>query len=347
MKRLLFSLLLLWPSFAFAQTSIQWGANRGVSPWQVGVYDNAHVFRPLFTQPATGGGQLLLPAAVPPPTASTLGGVESIVQTTHNFVQYIDTFGVPHLAQPAFTDLSGAIACSQLPTFTGDVTNVNCAMTIAAGAVTSAKIASGAAATNVGTLSGDLAGSTLPSPVIAAGVVDQTKLGVGAAAANIGTLGGGDLAGTLPSATVARVTGITDGTTAAPGFVGQVISSSIASGSAVALTTNTNTNVTSISLTAGDWDCWANLDTYPAGSTVESFLTGAISQTSATFPANPNGGAIISHPASSLAGVGYSGPIGTSVENVSTTATIYLVIASQFITSTNAAGGFLGCRRRR
>ena len=70
--------------------------------------------------------------------------------------------------------------------------------------VTSAKLASGAAATNVGTLSGVL-GGTLPSPTMAAG----------AAASNVGALGG-SLSGTLPNPTLAAnsvgASQITDGT---------------------------------------------------------------------------------------------------------------------------------------
>lgn len=56
-----------------------------------------------------------LPAArLPAPTAATLGGVEAIAQVAHEWVQYIDTLGVPHLAQPAFSDLSGNIAVAQM-----------------------------------------------------------------------------------------------------------------------------------------------------------------------------------------------------------------------------------------
>jgi hypothetical protein len=49
----------------------------------------------------------------------------------------------PAYVQPAFTDLSGSMACSQNPAGTGDVTNSagSCANTIAANAVTSAKMA--------------------------------------------------------------------------------------------------------------------------------------------------------------------------------------------------------------
>lgn len=56
------------------------------------------------------------PAAnIPNPTASTLGGIESIVATAHQWIASIDTSGVPHQSQPAFSDISGSVAASQLP----------------------------------------------------------------------------------------------------------------------------------------------------------------------------------------------------------------------------------------
>ena len=67
------------------------------------------------------------------------------------------------------------------------------------GEVLAADLASGAAATNVGTLGGSLVG-TLPNPTLAAG----------AAASNVGALGG-SLVGTLPNPTLAS-TGATAGT---------------------------------------------------------------------------------------------------------------------------------------
>ncbi len=44
------------------------------------------------------------------PTASTLGGIESIVATTHQWIDPISTSGVPHQSQPATSDLSDVTA---------------------------------------------------------------------------------------------------------------------------------------------------------------------------------------------------------------------------------------------
>ncbi len=54
-------------------------------------------------------------AQLPNPSASTLGGVESLAVVSHNFLTGISTSGVPTQAQPAFTDISGSVAAAQLP----------------------------------------------------------------------------------------------------------------------------------------------------------------------------------------------------------------------------------------
>jgi|GEM_PF-5288923 len=53
-------------------------------------------------------------ATLPKPTASTLGGIESITSLAHFWIAYIDTSGIPHQAQPACGDLSNAGAACQL-----------------------------------------------------------------------------------------------------------------------------------------------------------------------------------------------------------------------------------------
>lgn len=63
---------------------------------------------PSGSSPAFPVGRALVGADLPLPTASTLGGVESIASVSHNFLTSIDTSGVPHQAQPAWSDLSGS-----------------------------------------------------------------------------------------------------------------------------------------------------------------------------------------------------------------------------------------------
>jgi hypothetical protein len=44
---------------------------------------------------------------LPNPSPTTLGGVKSIAQVSHQWVSYIDTSGTPHLAQPSTADIAG------------------------------------------------------------------------------------------------------------------------------------------------------------------------------------------------------------------------------------------------
>jgi hypothetical protein len=58
---------------------------------------------------------------------------------------------------------------------------------------------------------------------------------------------------------------------ASSGNVGQFVSSTLSSGSAITASNATNQNVTSISLTAGDWDVWGVEDYSTSGVTGSSF----------------------------------------------------------------------------
>ncbi len=58
----------------------------------------------------------LVGADLPPPSASTLGGVESLAAVAHEFLTSISTAGAVTQAQPAFADISGVAAAAQIPT---------------------------------------------------------------------------------------------------------------------------------------------------------------------------------------------------------------------------------------
>lgn len=124
----------------------------------------------------------------------------------------------------------------------------------------------------------------------------------------------------------------------------EYVESTVLVGAAVSLTTNTTADVTSISLTAGNWEVFGSVGFVPAGSTVMTKFEGAISSTSATFPTLPDGGNGISLQFSTT-GLTQFVPIGTKRVSLSDTTTIYLVARSTFITSTNAAYGYIGATR--
>lgn len=139
------------------------------------------------------------------------------------------------------------------------------------------------------------------------------------------------------------------------GDVGEYVSATVASGSAVALTTATPANITSISLTPGDWDIDGQVDFAPAASTSVTQYNASCSGTSATLATQPGGGNFASDstftinqaamvPAATFAGatmtVRVTVPVGT-------TQTVYLVAQATFTVSTLSAYGTLRARRVR
>ncbi len=79
------------------------------------------------------------------------------------------------------------------------------------------------------------------------------------------------------------IVGTSTNNNASAGYVGEFISSVIPFASSVAVIVNTSTDITSISLTAGDWEVYGNVNqtTVPTNNTQ---LLGWSSTTSATLP---------------------------------------------------------------
>ena len=130
---------------------------------------------------------------------------------------------------------------------------------------------------------------------------------------------------------------------AAAGKVGEFASSTRASGSALALTTSTQTNVTSVSLTAGDWDVFGTVAFNTGASTVVSATIGGVNTTSATLGAPTDGGYF------NVPGDAHNTVFPTGVKRVSlaATTTVYLVAYSTFSTSTQSVYGSIFARRVR
>lgn len=131
---------------------------------------------------------------------------------------------------------------------------------------------------------------------------------------------------------------------AAAGMVGEFISSTVLAGSAVALTNGVSANVTSISLTAGDWDVEGYIEPIPAG-TLNTVICWT-STVSATTPTRPNNGGIAIM-FNTLAPTGFFGmTIGRQRIKLAATTTVYLSCNMSF-SSTCGAYGFIGARRAR
>jgi hypothetical protein len=134
---------------------------------------------------------------------------------------------------------------------------------------------------------------------------------------------------------------------AAAGEKGELISSTLASGSAISLTTQVAANITSISLTAGDWDVSSVFYMRPAATTTVVGQISSISTTSAT--ADFTEGRFNHMRWASFA------PGNNTMTNVlppvrlslASTTTVYLVGYADFGTSTMTAFGTIRARRIR
>lgn len=157
------------------------------------------------------------------------------------------------------------------------------------------------------------------------------------------------ISSTLPAFTTSSITfspttggivGTTTNDDVAAGKVGEYIESNIAfAGNAI--TSGVTTNLTSISLSAGDWDVYGCVGISPATSV--SFIQGSISQTSATF-ANVSRCLYLDIPgviSSSL-----SLPVPFQRLSLSTTTTIYLVVKGSFV-GASTMFGTISARRAR
>jgi hypothetical protein len=144
-------------------------------------------------------------------------------------------------------------------------------------------------------------------------------------------------------------TGITNGSNAATGQVGEYVSATLVGGSATALTTAVAKDVTSISLTAGDWEIWGNVAFYAGTATQSIILAGWISTTSATIPASPNNGCFTNISGVTFTNTAYGPtlPVGRMRLSLSSTTTVYLTAYAAFTVSTQAVYGFIGARRCR
>jgi hypothetical protein len=150
---------------------------------------------------------------------------------------------------------------------------------------------------------------------------------------------------------VVAVNGVTNGSAAAAGQVGEMIRAAVTLAAGVALSTSNRIQaVTSIVLTAGDWDV--------SGSAIfQSTGMASGGQHQGTATCGTSGSAItddgtqgytqLCNPAGSSAAI--QGSIGLSASRFSVTAntTVYLTVRLVFASGTNIAAGFIQARRVR
>jgi len=146
------------------------------------------------------------------------------------------------------------------------------------------------------------------------------------------------------SPTTGGIIGTTAADSATAGDVGEFVSNSVVYASAVSIPTNvTPVNITSISLTAGDWDVWGNV-TFNINTTGVVSLYGWVSSSSATLPD-------ISLASVFVVLTTFAGAVGTAIPsrrfNVSSPTTVYLSAEFSAASGTYSGAGNIFARRRR
>ena len=122
--------------------------------------------------------------------------------------------------------------------------------------------------------------------------------------------------------------GISDGSAIPAGVIGETVTSTVASGSAVGAGSGATVNVTSIVLSPGKWQVSANIGFNATGGATLTRCIGGVSGTSATLPTAPNGGNYVDISASTTAVTVL--PTGTRYISISATATYYLVAQTTY-----------------
>ena len=153
--------------------------------------------------------------------------------------------------------------------------------------------------------------------------------------------------GTIFPSTTLGIEGTGTNDNANTGRVGEYQASQVLAAANVGLTNNTPADITSLSLSAGDWDVWGTAAMTLSGATIVTNFISWTSVTSATLPTAPNFGGEnflnITFPA------GSSSSLSAGIKRFPLTTTTTVVLSTQIAFTLGGAGayGFLGARRRR
>jgi hypothetical protein len=174
---------------------------------------------------------------------------------------------------------------------------------------------------------------------IANGGTGATSASVALSNLGAAPLAGATFTGLITPSSAIGIKGTATNDNAQAGSVGEYAS---ATGTSVTLTSGASANLTSISLTAGDWEVsgWAVV----SGGTTTTFAQVGLSATSASFDAAA--GRYIGINASVTSG-GVSLATLPNRFSLSATTTIYLVGQAQWTGGTDSATGFIRARRVR
>lgn len=151
--------------------------------------------------------------------------------------------------------------------------------------------------------------------------------------------------GTSPTVTTPNIIGTATNNNANAGSVGEYMEAEVLSGAPVTLTTGVTNNITSITLTAGDWDVTGAVVFTP--SAVPTQLFASTNTTSATLPVAPNKGAYFGSISTGFTSAqGQIANIGSRRYSVASNTQVFLVANAAF-GGTMTAYGIIHARRRR
>lgn len=257
----------------------------------------------------------------------------SFALTTGNLGQFSSTTSAQLGAIISDETGSGSLVFGTNPTISG--------ATVSGGTLNNTPI--GSTTPNTGAFTTLSASSTVSGTGFSTYLASPPAIGTTTAAAGkFTTL---QATGAITPSTTAGVVGTTAADSANAGSVGEFFISDIPSASAVTLTSGTSANVTSITLSAGDWDVSGTIGFTSAGSTVRSYLIGGVSTTTATLPIGEFRASV--NPPSSSAVTDDIYALPAQRINVSSSTTVYLVALASFTTSTCKAYGVIRARRVR
>lgn len=290
--------------------------------------------------PTTGGGT----ATLFPGSDTIMGVAASQTPTNKTFVCANQTSCVVRIA----SDVSGLGAGAATFLTTPNSANLAAALTDETG--TGAAVFAGSPAlTGTPTAPTAAGGTNTTQLATTAGIVQERSA---TKTLTNTTLDSGGTGNILSVAGVALSKGQYPGEpstgSATAGNVGEYVESVIVSGSAVALTTATPRNLTSISLTAGDWDISMSANFLPAATTNATVMLASISTTTGT--ADLTSGRFSQFALSSgvvTAGLNFTVPMPAVRFSLSATTTIFAVVSANFTVSTNSAWGIIHARRVR
>lgn len=187
-------------------------------------------------------------------------------------------------------------------------------------------------------------GSTTPTKYLRVvngsfGIANDANSALALALTDAGNL---SVLGSIQPSQTGGIIGTNTSNNANAGSVGEYVT---ATGSAVSLSNNTPTNITSVSLTAGDWEVQSSIVFLPAAGTTVAQVVAGMNTTSATLPA---GQFTWNLQSTSLAtGGAQSSALPSQRFSVSATTTVFLVGQSNFGASTMTATGIIRARRVR